>query len=804
MDIPKEIGGRFVIGAEIVKRAACVVYKATDKSLGGREVALKVFFDRPEGNEDYIKSFDAEINLLRSASHHVLVPIIGGGCENGFFFIAMEYIGGRTLREVFKEKSKPFDVGHAVEIIAEVAGGLNEIHEKGGVHGHIDARSILFKEDEPRLAGFHPSAIDRIQKQSTSVAKVVADPACISPEQISGSDSIDRRADIYALSVLLFNMVTGEKPFQAANPLQAAMLRITQPPPSPLRKNPSLSPLLDAAIQKGLAKEPKDRFRNCTDFIDAITGGKKPYKNPFAEVAQELQVSGNETIAVSMSTEAIKELLKKRDAVPAASAVLAQQTPKVTPVIQPSAMDVNATAMGIPALNTIKPSLVALDEELKGKKFIIDKNQVMVGNDPGCSICLSGRGIPPRFAIIVQRGDEFFAGPLSATPLTINGTQHKSSEEVKLQRGDVLHVGKHRLRYVSPGEVFTLKEGVADRVLDRPRNKFPLLLGALVIVLAIAAGAGVYLRSQEQQAQALKKQRETIRLQQEREKRVKDLTREADELFKSGALREPLGANAEEKFKEILTFVPDNNYAKRRLAEIEERIQFQEKEKERREQFATRITQLLAEGDKYLDEQQYISPPGRNAKEKFTEVLRLDSSNETAQKKIAGIDKLMADLLGKVNTLLAEAKAYADAGQYTAPSDKNAYSVVKHILSLDPNNLEANNLLYDMAAKSIYRGDLAKREAKPEEVRRAYFTAQALGVDPLYIAERMKGLDLISRATSNVIIYGGSTSSKAIPKSSNGSYLDSSEIEKRLANFQLQEELSGKKGYRSFIQIGPR
>src|SRR5262249_40119792 len=155
--------------------------RGKDKQLGSREVAVKVFTDPANDNADWIQKFEAEVSLLRSASHNALVPLISGGCSENTFYIAMEFISGKLLRDVLKEANGPLEIERALEIVTELAGGLHEIHEKGTYHGHVDSRCVLFKGDDVRLAGYQPHIIDVIQKQATSVARVVADVGYISP-----------------------------------------------------------------------------------------------------------------------------------------------------------------------------------------------------------------------------------------------------------------------------------------------------------------------------------------------------------------------------------------------------------------------------------------------------------------------------------------------------------------------------------------------------------------------------------------------------------------------------------------------
>lgn len=314
MDIPKEFGERFVVGEELVKRPSCIVYRGKDRTLGDRDVAIKVYVDRPEDNDTWKEQFKEQVSSLRAASHQSLVPILHGDCEEGWFYIVMELIEGPTLRDRLQGQEGPLDMEAALAIFGELAAGVKEIHENNAIHGHIDSRAVLFKGDNVRLAGYYPMVISEIQKGQSTAGRLVVEPAYIAPEQISGT-GLDHRADIFALSVLLFEMVTGQRPFSADNPLQMAMLRLSKEPPSPAKLNSNVSPLLDAAIMKGLARDANERYSSVAAFVEAVSGGRGQPANPLANLGPDAGGApiGDQTIGVSMSTDAIREMLRDQD-----------------------------------------------------------------------------------------------------------------------------------------------------------------------------------------------------------------------------------------------------------------------------------------------------------------------------------------------------------------------------------------------------------------------------------------------------------------------------------------------------------
>ena len=785
LDSPKEFAGRFTIVEELVKRASCIIYKATDKNLGNREVAVKVFIDRPNGNPEAIKAFEEEISKLKGASHPSLVPVIAGGCEGDWFYLAMELIlPGETVRDALKESSGKLPVQTAVEIFKEMAEATGEIHQQGIFHGHIDSRAVLYKGDKVRLAGYYPRAVDKIQSQATSVGRFTVDPSYIAPEQLGQGGELDKRVDIYALAVLMFEMVTGQRPFSAGNPLQTAMLRLTQNPPSPSKLNPEVTPLLDAAILKGLSRDPKGRFASVADFVDAVIGGKKGHSNPLAELAGGQ--FGTETIAVSMSTEALKDILRGHDARPKPAAPSGGGADSTGSFKSPSG-DAQQTVTGMKAVaagSGPQASLFGIDGPLKGKKYAIEKAQIMVGSDPGCDVVVAEKGVPARYAIIVRRGDSFSAGPLSPAGISINGSKNSSGEEVELKRGDVLNVGGSKLRYVAPGEVFTFKENVADRSIDRPKSKVPIVLATLAILLAVFGYYAMNRYNQSMEAEKSRVAREKKEKETKKEALIAQLIREGDEYFRAGSLNSPIGANAKEKFEKILEVDAEHGYAKRRLAEIDERAAAMEELRRSRELVSQQVDQLMKSADGYFKAGDYVAPPGRNAKEMYLKVLGVDPANDIAKAKLDEIQKLLGNVVERVNALLVKANTQAEQGHFVVPRDDNAFETVQAIFKIDPSNDQARELLYVMASKSVYNGDVSKAALKQDDMKKQYLTAQALGVDPDFIKDKLHGTDIMGRTRSEVIIVdvGGDKNKK---EDKNSKYLDTEVIKRRVSEMQM-------------------
>lgn len=796
-DFPKELSsGRFIVGTKLVERPSCVVFKGIDKQLGDRAVAIKIFIDRPNKNKEWIDAFEREVALLRNASHRALVPIIAGGVEGDWFYLVMELIDGMTLREYLKGLDAPLDIKVAIDIISKVALATKEIHEKNSFHGHMDSRSVMFKGKEPRLAGYYPHVLSEIHKSQTSTGRLLVDPGYIAPEQISSTEKVDGRADIYAIGVLLYEMLTLKKPFSSENPMQMAMLRMTSEPQSPQKLNSQIPSLVDGAIIKALARNPKDRFLNIADFIDALTGGKQEAKNPLFEAMgkEPERISGTETIAVSMSTDAIKGILREHERKSRQEKdfkIKTETVPKEQALSEPLAVD--STMIGMRVDKIFKATVVIVSEKSFGTKFDLNEKQTVIGSNSACEILLSGKNIAAHAAIIVGRNSNYYVAPLSAdVNLRINGKAIDISEEHLLIRGDVIECAEYQLRYVAPGEVFTLQKDVADRIIDKPKSKLPKYLGISAFVALVISGflfysykGNLFLAQNSQ-----KKSQETRKLA--KKELVDKLRKEGDDFFKAGILIEPVEANARKRFEQIIELDSDDTYAKRRISEIEERVRLLGQQADKKKLATERVSKLLQDAEQYFKAGKYIAPLGANAKEIYEEVIKLDSENQVAKNKLAEINNILGDFVAKINDLLTLAKEKIEKKQYVSPEGDNAKELIEQIMGIDPKNADAHKLLIEIAARSIIEGDLAKSKLNAGGMKQSYLTAQAIGVDPEYIKNKMQGADIISRSKSSVVIVDtGAAKTLDSNEKPNSSYLDLAEVNQRISVLKLQEDVQG-------------
>ncbi len=260
--------GKYEILRELGRGAMGVVYEAFDPSIE-RTVALKTIRrDQLEGDAaaDVITRFQREAKAAGRLNHPNIVSIYDFGDDNNTTFIAMEFVIGRELKSHF-EKDERFPIAEITRIMGELLDALEYSHNYGVVHRDIKPANIIIRPNgQVKVADFGIARIE--SSQYTQAGTVLGTPAYMSPEQFMGQ-TVDRRSDIFSAGVVLYQFLTGERPFTgSATTIMHKVLSVDPPPPS--RLNVQAPKPFDAVIAKAIAKRPDDRFQTASEFADAI------------------------------------------------------------------------------------------------------------------------------------------------------------------------------------------------------------------------------------------------------------------------------------------------------------------------------------------------------------------------------------------------------------------------------------------------------------------------------------------------------------------------------------------------------
>src|SRR6185503_1053049 len=253
---------RYVILRKLGSGGMADVYLAEDQELG-RRVALKLLDDRHASDEQFVERFRREAQSAAGLNHPNIVSIFDRGRAEGTYYIAMEYLDGRTLKELLV-KNGPTPVPIAIDYARQILGALAFAHRNGIVHRDIKPHNIVVGGDG-RLKVTDFGIARSGASQMTEAGSIVGTAQYLSPEQARGAP-VDPRSDIYSLGVVLYEMLTGKVPFTGDTPVEIAMKHLSQVPEPPSSLRPEVPHDLDAVVMRALAKDPEQRYATAEEM----------------------------------------------------------------------------------------------------------------------------------------------------------------------------------------------------------------------------------------------------------------------------------------------------------------------------------------------------------------------------------------------------------------------------------------------------------------------------------------------------------------------------------------------------------
>ncbi len=271
---PRVLGGRYELGPSIGSGGMADVYRGTDVRLG-RDVAVKVLRAHLARDETFQDRFRREAQAAASLNAPSIVSVFDTGEDaEGVPYIVMEFIDGRTLREVVAEEGRLLPQ-RALEVTAEVCAALDAAHAAGIVHRDIKPGNVMLtRSGEVKVMDF---GIARAASDSSSAvtqtAAVIGTAAYLSPEQARG-EHVDSRSDLYSTGCLLYELVTGAPPFTGDSPVAVAYQHVREDPEPPSAYDDTLSPAVDAVVLKAMAKNPANRYQSADEMrADLLRAG---------------------------------------------------------------------------------------------------------------------------------------------------------------------------------------------------------------------------------------------------------------------------------------------------------------------------------------------------------------------------------------------------------------------------------------------------------------------------------------------------------------------------------------------------
>ena len=259
--------GRYKIKSELGRSGMATVYRAFDP-VSNREVAIKILPRQMMDNLVTRARFKREIKLIATLEHPAIVPVYDvGGEDNHQPYFVMRYMSGGSLTDLIKQKR--FSLRDAALVIERLAAALDHAHSQGVIHRDIKPDNVLFDtSNNPYISDFGVAKITESLVSSTN-QEVIGTPAYISPEQALGED-VDRRADIYGLGAMLYEMLTGERPFGKDTVIGLALQHVNDPVPNVLNLRPDLPGEVDVIIKTAMAKNRENRYDTALELAHEL------------------------------------------------------------------------------------------------------------------------------------------------------------------------------------------------------------------------------------------------------------------------------------------------------------------------------------------------------------------------------------------------------------------------------------------------------------------------------------------------------------------------------------------------------
>jgi beta-lactam-binding protein with PASTA domain/predicted Ser/Thr protein kinase len=294
--------GRYRLERKLGGGGMADVWLAEDQELG-RKVAIKILHERYANDAQFVERFRREATHAAGLSHPNVVSIYDRGEAEGSYFIVMEYVEGRTLKELIVTRG-PCPVPVAISYVRQVLAALRYAHRNGIVHRDIKPHNVLVDhEGRIKVADFGIARAG--SSQITEAGSIIGTAQYLSPEQARGAP-VDESSDLYSTGIVLYELLTGEVPFTGETPVEIAMKHLSQVPPAPSTIRPEIPRDLDLVVLRALAKEPADRYRSAKEMDrDLELVGRGEAVGSETEEAATMVLRGETTAATTVAARPV-------------------------------------------------------------------------------------------------------------------------------------------------------------------------------------------------------------------------------------------------------------------------------------------------------------------------------------------------------------------------------------------------------------------------------------------------------------------------------------------------------------------
>ncbi|HEV3033539.1 MAG TPA: Stk1 family PASTA domain-containing Ser/Thr kinase [Solirubrobacteraceae bacterium] len=273
------IDGRYRVISRLGSGGMADVYLAQDQLLG-RQVAVKVLHHHFAEDQEFVERFRREASSAAALSHPNIVAIFDRGEWNGTYYIAMEYVAGRTLKAIVREQGA-LDPASAIEIVVQILRAARFAHRRGVIHRDLKPHNVILDEEgRARVTDFGIARAGA--SDMTLTGSIMGTAQYLSPEQAQGL-AVSAASDLYSVGVILYELLTGVVPFEGETAVAIAFKQVSAVPQPPSALRPGLPPSLDAIVLRVLAKDPAQRYADADELIAALEYERQALPAPHAD-----------------------------------------------------------------------------------------------------------------------------------------------------------------------------------------------------------------------------------------------------------------------------------------------------------------------------------------------------------------------------------------------------------------------------------------------------------------------------------------------------------------------------------------